>query len=212
MARALFLVLLVAMPAEAGILSLLSKLGRGGRAASSASRVSRVARVSKLAAGATSVVVAERATVALVGLGADAAHAGYLARGAGGELMLATSTSRAPQVIDDVGRAVGGLAEPGLKPTVVLDPSVAATPEVLHGLPADTRVVLAKGRERVPVQRVHHPDGTSSFEVGDGLDLAEYATDLIDVDDEGETEQMPPGVVFAVALVMFGAIAWKMRG
>jgi hypothetical protein len=203
---------LLPFPSEAGILSLLSKSGRAARLGSGAAKMSRAARLAKVATGVSSLVVAERAAATMVGLGADAAHAGYLARGASGELVMATSRT-APTVIDDLGKTVGNLAEGSVRPKVVLDPSVAATPEVLASIPAEAELAIVEGAHQFPVTRVKNADGTSSFVIdhaGDLIDLGDYASQFV-ADDEEPSSDFELGPTAIAVIIVVGVIAvWKM--
>ncbi|MDP3498940.1 MAG: hypothetical protein Q8S33_01355 [Myxococcales bacterium] len=205
--------LLIPLSSEAGILSLLSKSGRAARVGSGAVKLSRAARLARVATGVSTVVVAERAAASMVGLGADAAHAGYLARGASGELVMATART-SPAVVDDLGKVVGGLAENGVKPRVVLDPSVAATPEALAALPVDAELAVMEGAKQFPVKRVNNADGTSSFLVdhgGDLVDLADYASQFAGDGEEEESSdiEITPGLISWI-LVVTVIGAWKL--
>lgn len=204
--------LTVPLSSEAGILSLLSKSGNAARVGSSAVKLSRAARLAKVATGVSSVVVAERAAASMVGLAGDASRAGYLARGASGELMLATSRT-APAAVDDLGRAVSALAEPGLKPRLVLDPSVAATPEALASLPLDAELAVVEGTKQFPVKRVNNADGTSSFLVdhgGDLVDLADYASQFAGDDEEPSSDSDTSTTVISVLIVVSVVGVWKL--
>ncbi len=207
--------LTIPLSSEAGILSLLSKSGKAARVGSGAVKLSRAARLAKVATGVSSVVVAERAAASMVGLGADAAHAGYLARGASGELVMATART-SPAVVDDLGKAVSVLSEPGLKPRLVLDPSVAATPEVLAALPLDAELAVMEGATQFPVKRVTNADGTSSFLVdhgGDLVDLADYASQFAGEEAEDDEETAPysnPVTMLIGVLVILTVIVWKL--
>ncbi len=207
--------LVVPLSSEAGILSLLSKSGNAARVGSGAVKLSRAARLAKVATGVSTVVVAERAAASMVGLAGDASRAGYLARGASGELMLATSRT-APAVVDDLGKAVSGLAEPGLAPRLVLDPSVAATPEALAALPLDAELAVMEGAKQFPVKRVNNADGTSSFLVdhgGDLVDLADYASQFAGEATEDDEETVPysnPVTTLVGVLVILTVIVWKL--
>lgn len=201
--------LAVPVSSEAGILSLLSKSGRAARVGSGAVKLSRAARLAKVATGVSTVVVAERAAASMVGLAGDASRAGYLARGATGELMMATSRT-APTVVDDLGTAVSGL---GLRPKVVLDPSVAATPEALAALPLDAELSVIEGAAHVPVKRVTNADGTSSFLVdhgGDLVDLADYASQFAGDDEEPSSDSDTGTTVIGLIIVVTVIGAWKL--
>lgn len=203
--------LILPLSSEAGILSLLSKSGRAARVGSGAVKLSRAARLAKVATGVSTLVLAERATASMVGLGADAARAGYLARGAGGELLMATSHS-APVLVEDLGKAVGGLAEVGVKPRVVLDLSVAATPEALAKLPLDAELAVAGGSKHLPVRRVSNADGTTSFLVENGgelIDLADYASQFAPEDDEPSSDVDPVAILLG-AVTIIGLVVWKL--
>jgi len=214
--RRFAVVLALALPltSHAGLLSLLSKAGKAGKVGSGAVKLSRAAKLAKLGAGVTKVVVAERAAASLTRMGAEASHAGYLARTTGGELVLATSHG-APTAVDDVGRAVAGLADDGAKRTLVLDPSVAASPETLAQLPADVELVVAEGAQQWPVRRVKQAGGSDSFLVehgGDLIDLADYASQLVSDDDDSDFDSSsnPFGAFFAIAgIVVVVFFGWK---
>lgn len=202
----------LSLSSEAGVLSLLSKSGRAARVGSGAVKLSRAARLARVATGVSTVVVAERAAASMVHLGADASHAAYLARGASGELMLATSRA-APVAVDDLGRAVGGIAEAGVKPRVVLDPSVAATPEVLSSLPLDAELAVMEGNSQFAVKRVANADGTASFLVdhgGDLVDLADYASQFAGDENEEASDSESGAVAIMVVIVIGVMVAWKL--
>ncbi len=204
--------LLVPLSSEAGLLSLLSKVGKAGRVASTAGKLGRASKLAKVAAGVSTVVVAERATASMARLGAEAAHAGYLARGSAGELVLATS-HRAPVVVDDLGKAVAGLAEGGAAPKMVLDPSIAAAPEALAALPAEVELAVVEGSQQFAVKRVKQSDGTTSFLVdhgGDLIDLGDYASQFAPGDDEPQTEPVDVVAVLVGAALLAGIyFLWK---
>jgi hypothetical protein len=201
------------LTAHAGLLSLLSKAGKAGRVGSGAVKLSRAARLAKLGAGVTKVVVAERAAASLTRMGAEASHAGYLARTTSGELVMATSHG-APTAVDDVGRAVAGLADDGARRTLVLDPSVAATPEALAQLPTDIELMVADGVQQWPVRRVKQPGGSDSFLVehgGDLVDLADYASQLVSEEDsDSDSDSNPFGSFFLIAGIgVVVLVGWK---
>lgn len=206
--------LVVPLSSEAGILSLLSKSGRAARVGSGAVKLSRAARLARVATGVSTVVVAERAAASMVGLAGDASRAGYLARGASGELMLATSRT-APAAVDDLGRAVSGLAEPGLTPRLVLDPSVAATPEALASLPLDAELAVMEGARQFPVKRVSKADGTTSFFVdhgGDLVELGDYASQFAGDDDEPSSDSDSDTSTTVISLIIVVSVigVWKL--
>jgi hypothetical protein len=200
----------VSLSAEAGILSGLAKLGKAGKVASKGVKLSRGARLARLAGGVSTVVVAERAAASLGGVAVESA--GYLARSSSGELVMLTKAANAPMVVDDVAKAASHL---GPKPTMVIDPSVAASPDALKALPADAELFVADGARRVPVQRVEK-DGVVGFVVehgGTAVDLADYAADLVSDDDEASsTTGDDHSVATAVfAGVLFAAyVGWKL--
>jgi hypothetical protein len=204
--------LLLPLSSHAGLLSLLSKAGKAGRVASTAGKLGRAAKLAKVAAGVSTVVVAERATASMARLGSEAAHAGYLARGAGGELVMATS-HHAPVVVDDLGKAVAGLAEGGVAPKMVLDPSIAAAPEALAALPADVELAVVEGAQQFPVKRVKQSDGTTSFLVdhgGDLVDLGDYASQFAQGDEESGSEPVDVFAVLVGAAMLAGIVfVWK---
>lgn len=208
---ALAVAVLVPLTSHAGLLSLLSKAGKAGKVGSGAVKLSRAAKLAKLGAGVTTVVVAERAALSMTRLGSEAAHAGYLARASSGELLLATSHG-APTVVDDVSRAVTALGEGGVKPTLVLDPSVAATPEALAQLPTEVELVIAEGGRQLPVRRVKQANGSDSFLVehgGDLLDLGDYASQLV-ADDDGDDSESGGAGWLTLAIVVGVIVVWKV--
>lgn len=216
-AFALAAVLLLSLPAEAGLGSLLSKLGRGGRVASAGAKTARAARFTKTAvAGLTAAVVAERAAASMARIGVEGAHAGFLARGAAGELLFATkATHGAPTVIDDVGKAVTTLGE-GAKPTVFIDPSVAASTKELAKLPPDTVIVLVRRGEQLPVRRVE-TNGVVEFVVdhgGDVVDLADFGVEMVDAGSSSDSDDDSETPVFLLTLGIVGVVilVWKLKG
>lgn len=200
------LVLLCAWSAHAGIGSALVKLSRAGRAGSTAVKLSRTAKLARLAGGVSTVVVAERAAASLGGVALDSA--GYLARSSSGELLLLAKRGGAPMAVDDVAQAAQRL---GSNATVVLDPTVAASPEVLKAVPADVELFVSDGARRLPVRRVEQ-DGVMSFVVDHGgtvVDLADYAAGLVPDDAEPSDEDVPVGPIVLGAVAIGAWVLWK---
>jgi hypothetical protein len=215
MRPALFVAVLVvssSLPARAGILSGLAKLGRAGRVASTGMKLSRGAKLAKLAGGVTTVVVAERAAASLGHVAVEGA--GYLARTSSGELVMLTKAAGAPMVVDDVAKAASRL---GPKPTMVIDPSVAANPEVLKALPAETELLVSDGARRLPVKRVED-NGVVSFVVENGgtaVDLADFAADTVGDEDGGSStrsseDETATNVGMGLGVLLLAGLAlWK---
>jgi hypothetical protein len=200
----------VSLSAEAGILSGLAKLGKAGKVASTGVKLSRGAKLAKLAGGVSTVVVAERAAASLGGVAVESA--GYLARSSSGELVMMTKAANAPMVVDDVAKAASHL---GPRPMMVIDPSVAASPEALRALPADAELFVADGARRVPVRRIEK-DGVVEFVVdsaGTAVDLADYAADLTsDDDDAGSTtgDDHPVATAVFAGVLLAAWVGWKL--
>lgn len=208
MRSALLVVLAVAIPAQAGIGSALVKLSKAGRVGSTAVKVSRTAKLARLAGGVSTVVVAERAAASLGGVAVESA--GYLARSSSGELLMLAKGSAAPMAVDDVAQAARRL---GANATVVLDPTVAASPEALRALPADVELLVSDGARRLPVKRVEQ-DGVVNFIVDQGgtaLDLADFAAGLVP-DDAEEQDDLPLVPIVIGSAVLLGAwLLWRRR-
>ncbi|MCU0698826.1 MAG: hypothetical protein MUC96_20175 [Myxococcaceae bacterium] len=198
----------VSLSAQAGILSGLAKLGKAGKVASKGVKLSRGAKLARLAGGVSTVVVAERAAASLGGVAVESA--GYLARSSSGELVMLTKAANTPMVVDDVAKAASHL---GPKPTMVIDPSVAASPDALKALPAETELFVADGARKVPVRRVEK-DGLVEFVVdqgGNAVDLADYAADLT-ADDDSESsssDESVGGLVFG-GVLLAAYVGWKV--
>ncbi|MBL8922895.1 MAG: hypothetical protein JNJ54_28865 [Myxococcaceae bacterium] len=206
MRSALAVVIAVALPAQAGIGSALAKLSKAGRVGSTAVKVSRTAKLARLAGGVSTVVVAERAAASLGGVAVESA--GYLARSSSGELVMLAKGSAAPMAVDDVAQAARRL---GTNATVVLDPTVAASPEALRALPADVELLVADGPRRLPVRRVDQ-DGVVNFVVEHGdtaMDLADFAAGLVP-DDAADDEDVSPVTAVVLGAMTLGAwLVWK---
>lgn len=200
MRTALLAVLVVAGSAQAGIGSALVKLSKAGRVGSTAVKVTRTAKLARLAGGVSTVVVAERAAASLGGVAVDGA--GYLARSSSGELLMLAKGGAAPMAVEDVVQASRRL---GSNATLVIDPSVAASPEVLKAMPADVELFVADGARRLPVKRVEQ-DGVVSFVVDQGgtvMDLADFAASLVpDEAVEGDEDELPMGLIVGGATLV----------
>ena len=123
------------------------------------------------------------------------------------------TTHHAPVVVDDLGKAVAGLAEGGAAPKMVLDPSIAAAPEALAALPADVELAVVEGVQQFPVKRVRKADGTTQFLVdhgGDLVDLGDYASQFASEDEEAETRPIDVFAVLVGAAMLAGIFfVWK---
>lgn len=211
----LLLALFSAAPAHAGLGSLLAKLGKAGSSAGKVAKAGKAVSAAKVAkagaglAGVSGAVAAERAGFALGGLADDAARsASYVARAESGEvLMITRAGGEARLTPQSTGLAVEAMAAEGAPPpTVFLDASAAASPEVVASLPARTRLVLVEEGRTLPLRR--KPEG----KLGDlVVDTADGAMDLGDYlgtgDDEEEGSSVFPIVLGALLVAV---IAWAL--
>lgn len=206
---------LSAAPAEAGLGSLLAKLGKAGSSAGKVAKAGKVVKAAKFAkagaglAGVSGAVAAERAGFALGGLADDAARsASYVAKAESGEVLMITRAGGEARLSPQgTGLAVEAMATEGAAPpTVFLDASAAASPEVVAALPARTQLVLVEDARTLPLRR--KPEGKAGDLV---VDTVDGAIDLGDYLGAGEDEEESSSVVPTVlGVLLVGTVVWML--